>query len=216
MSHQILFIGSITHSTPLYSDGIRDRFGGGVMYGAKAAIQLGAKTSVITIGAPDIEPGMAQLEKIGISVDRIARPTSNNFANDYTGPQRTLKMSSYISKAMRKDELNRFDLTADGVILNPLYHEITADLLSLFQKKTKKMLDVQGLTRKVGQGTARDHYPVSHIEWKTIVDFVGRVDILKLSDEDMTHISFPNRILSVEEKLNYLTTHGYPLLILTQ
>ena len=203
---KLLLIGSITNSAPLYSDGIRKRFGGGVMYGSFAAIDLGIDTRVITIGAKDIEPAVDQLRHLGIDASRLSRRTSNNFANDYTTKQRKLQMSSFIDKPITKDEMSGFDLAVDGVVLNPLYHEISADIIALFPKKTVIMLDIQGLTRRIGQRNDKGYYPVFQTGWKNIGDFSGKIDILKSSDDDIRGTKIKNA----------LNNHGFPLVVLTR
>src|SRR5688500_11028968 len=102
---KLLLIGAITNSEPKYKDGIRKRFGGGVMYGGRTAVALGIDTTVLTVGAEDIEGGADELRALGIKIERIKRNSSNNFSNDYTGPERVVYMRSIIDDAIHAFEL---------------------------------------------------------------------------------------------------------------
>ena len=64
---KLLLVGAISNSEAIYSGGIKKRFGGSVMYAARAARALGIDTTVITIGAGGIEGGEKEHEALGIT-----------------------------------------------------------------------------------------------------------------------------------------------------
>lgn len=215
MSPRLLVIGSITNSKALYSDGVRERFGGGLMYGGGAAVKLGMKVTAVTIGAEDIEPGMEQLRSLGVSVNRAPREVSNNFSNDYRGEIRKLQIRSHVLQPLTTTELGQNLSDYEAVILFPLLDEITPDLLEQFSKTTTVMLDPQGMTRVIGERNAEGLYPLSQGHWQTIDAWRGKVGILKLSDDDLRQIQFPELLTTEAEKIKALAENGFPLTVLT-
>ncbi len=210
----VAFVGSISHSTPLYPDGVRERFGGGVIYGAETAKKLGLDVRVATIGANDIQGGVRQLLAQGIKVSRAKRKSSNNFSNDYTGPKRVLRMSSILEASLTASELSRTLNSVNGLILNPIFQEVTPDAIPN-QRLFPVFLDIQGLTRKV-KLTKDGYYHLVDHRWKGWKQWSNKVDILRLSDEDIEHMYFPAACKSLRQKMLHLTQHGFPLVVLTQ
>ena len=205
MSLKLLIVGSMTHSIATYDDGDRERFGGGVSYGGKAASSLGIPTMVITIGAKDIDPGVQSLKSAGINVLRISRNSSNNFSNDYRSDFRKLQMRSYIKEPFSKNYFQEVP-ESDAVIFFPGLHEISPEVLNIFRDRFV-FLDVGGLTRKLGGKNNEGFYPISHGKWKNIDDFRGKVNVLKVSEEDLENTS---------EKTENLVENGFPIVLLTR
>lgn len=211
----ITLIGAISHSTPVYENGeIRERWGGSVMYGGFTAGKMKLPTRVITAGAPDIIPGMRQLEQVGVKVHRIARPNSNNFANDYSKPKRVLRMRSIMKKPILAGDLKKLQINSDVIILNPIYHEITPELCKSLGDATI-MMDVQGLTRETQKQADGFYHLIKH-RWNKLSDYRGMIEVLKMSDEDLEHIHIPANYKTIPQKLNYLANHGFPIVVLTQ
>ncbi|MFH0873280.1 MAG: inositol monophosphatase family protein [Candidatus Komeilibacteria bacterium] len=210
----LALIGSISHSTPLYPDGVRERFGGGVIYGSETAKKLGLDVHVITAGANDIEGGIKQLRKQQIWSVRLKRKLSNNFANDCTKPKRILRMGSIMERPITKRELTKHIPNADGWILNPIYHEVSPDMVPA-KRNFVVYMDIQGLTRAVtrasdGYWHLKDHKWPGWKQWK------GKLDILRLSDEDAEHMAFPAKCKNLKSRLHYLVTQGFPIVVASQ
>ncbi len=210
----VAFVGSISHSTPLYSDGIRERFGGGVIYGAETAKKLGLDVRVVTIGARDIEGGVKQLTAQNIQATRAKRTKSNNFAIDYRTAKRIIRMSSVLPSSLTEAELRRNIAGVNGLILNPIYQEITPSIIP-DKRLFPVFLDIQGLTRKVKLAKDSYYYLVDH-RWNGWKQWRNKVDILRVSDEDIEHMYFPPSCKSLKQKMLHLTKNGFPLVVLTQ
>lgn len=205
---QLLLVGSITHSFAKYKDGVKQRYGGGVIYGGKTAVKLGIKTTVLTIGAMDIDPGIKELKSQGIKVYKVSREKSNNFSNDYTGEKRRMFMRSFIDTPIKSTEI-KWDLKKhNGVILFPLFNEINLDFLSAFSKSQLLFLDPQGFLKKTGNKNQDGLYPIQKANLENIKSFANKIDILKLSSEDIEG--------NDEEKIRNLVKMGFPLVILTR
>lgn len=215
-SPKLLIIGGISHSIALLKDGPQERFGGGVMYAGRTAAKLGVPTTVTAIGAEDIEPGIAELFSIGLMVKRVIRNSSNNFSNDYRGEVRKMFMRSYVEQPLNVHELPLNFQDFQGIMLYPIYHEITPDILKSTTPHQGVYLDVQGLIRELGERSAEGLYPVSYGHWETIDGYRGKVGILKLSEVDLGGIEFPAHVSSEEEKAQYLSNNGFPITILTR
>lgn len=172
----LLIIGSITKSSARYGENdIRERFGGGVMYGGKAATHLGIKTTIITVGALDIEGGMEELRGLGVNVKRIPRETSNNFSNDYSGKVRKVYMRSVIENPLTANEISQDAQGFNCVILFPLFYEISSQGLSVFSKEQLIFLDPTGFLRKKGEENEDHLYPVTPGDWKNMKDLPVRL-----------------------------------------
>lgn len=191
------------------------RFGGGIMYGGRAAASLGIETTVITIGAEDIEPGIEELRALGISVTRISRPASNNFSNDYTQAERKLYLRSYIESPLIAGDIKQDFSGFDSVILFPLFKEISSSVLEKFSKQTV-MLDPQGFTREVGEKTDDGLFPIIQSDWKNMNEFASFIDILKISSDDLQGLKFSKEINTLEEKAQNLAKNGFSTTILTR
>ncbi len=211
-----LLIGSITHSFAKYKDGVRERFGGGIMYGGRTAAVLGIETTVVTIGANDLDPAVSELKSLGLKVQKVKRQVSNNFSNDYSGNERKLYLRSFIDEPLTGQELTGNTKGFNCVILFPLFNEITPEILDSFNDSQIILLDPQGLTRTLGEKNNEGLMPIIQSQWENIDDFKGKIDVLKLSDEDLKGIKFPEEIISEEEKIKYLNKIGFPLVILTR
>jgi|GEM_PF-6843454 len=212
--HSLAIIGCITHSTPTYPDGVRERFGGGVIYGSETAKKLGVDVTVITAGAKDIAGGIAQLTKQGIKAIRLPQKTSNNFSNDYTGPKRILRLSSIMPSSITNKEIQKHAPQVDAWILNPIFHEVTPSLVPAKRNFTV-LMDLQGLTRKVKKQPDGYYHLVEH-RWAGWKQWKGKIDILRITDEDIKHMAFPATVKTLIQKLIYLVHQGFPLVILTQ
>lgn len=212
---KLLLIGSITSSEAKYPDGVRKRFGGGIMYGGRAAAKLEIETTVITVGADDIEPAIEELRSLGLTVVRVPRPASNNFSNDYMQAERKLYLRSFIETPLTAGDIKQDVSGFDSVILFPLFNEVSPSVLSLFSKQTV-MLDPQGFTRELGKKTGEGLYPITQSDWKNIDEFVGKVDILKLSSVDLLGIKFNKVLKTEEERVQSLVDMGYSVVVLTR
>jgi hypothetical protein len=204
----------MSHSVATYEDGKRERFGGGVSYGGKTAATLGIPATVVTIGAEDIEPGVQELKSAGIEVWRVQRNSSNNFSNDYRGGHRKLNVSSYIKEPFSKSDFKE-TLVCDFVVFFPGLHEITPELLDVFQDKII-FLDAGGLTRELGEKNGEGLYPIIQGYWKSIDGFRGKVNILKVSYEDLENIKFESGIATDGEKAQSLAENGFPMVLFTR
>jgi myo-inositol-1(or 4)-monophosphatase len=211
---QMVIVGSMTHSFSTYPDGVKEGYGGGTSYGGKTAAALGIPATVITIGASDIEPGLEDLRKIGLKTIRIKRDTSNNFSNDYVTEDRKLRMRSFINSPFSANDFKQ-QLQFDAVIFFPGLREISSETISLFETK-RIFLDVGGLTRALGEKNADGLYPVIQTHWKSIDEFRNKVDVLKVSYEDLENIEFPKGVESEAEKAQNLTENGFPIVLLTR
>ena len=205
MKPKLLIVGSMSYSIATYDDGARERFGGGVSYGGKAAASLGISATVVTIGAEDIEPGVQDLKSAGIDVLRIRRNSSNNFSNDYRGKLRKLQMRSYIKEPFLNDDFLKVP-KSDAIVFFPGLHEISPEILDIFKDRLI-FLDVGGLTRKLGERNDEGFYPIFQGLWENINDFRGKVDILKVSEEDLEN---------TKEKAEDLVENGFPVVLLTR
>ncbi|HVZ67212.1 MAG TPA: PfkB family carbohydrate kinase [Patescibacteria group bacterium] len=212
---RLLLIGAITNSEAKYKDGIHKRFGGGVMYGAKAALKLRINTTVITIGAGDISGGIDELSKLGAKVMHIKRSSSNNFANDYTREKRILYLSSMIDKPIMSSDLTIKPTDFDMILLNPILNEISKDLIEMFDQN-KIILDLQGFTRKEGRKNRSGLRTVLQKDWDDKGQMSNSIEILKMSDVDLANISFPENIKSSEEKCLFFARLGYKNIVLTR
>ncbi len=107
MSHKnirMLIVGAISNSQAIYDDGVRERFGGGAIYGSQTSVKLGVDTSLLTLGANDIDAGVKELESLGVKVIKSDRKKSNNFSNDYRG-KRKLQMRSVIERPLEISDI---------------------------------------------------------------------------------------------------------------
>lgn len=211
---KLFIVGSMTHSFATYEDGARERFGGGVSYGGKTASILGIPATVVTIGAEDIEPGVQELRSAGIEVWRVQRSSSNNFRNDYRGGHRKLKVSSYIKEPFLKSDFKEKPV-CDFVVFFPGLHEITPELLDVFRDKII-FLDVGGLTRELGEKNEEGLYPITQGYWKSIDGFRGKVNVLKVSHEDLENIKFGPGVTTDKEKARNLAENGFPMVLFTR
>jgi sugar/nucleoside kinase (ribokinase family) len=211
---KIIIVGSMTHSFSTYPDRIKEGYGGGVSYGGKTAAALGIPATVITIGAKDIEPGLESLKKLGLETIRIKRDVSNNFSNDYRTENRKLRCRSFFAEPFSPDDFKE-KLDCDAVIFFPGLHEISKDTISEFDAKTV-FLDVGGLTREIGEKNEEGLYPIIQGHWKSIDEFRNKIDILKVSHEDLENIEFPKEVKSEEEKTQNLADNGFPIVLLTR
>ncbi len=211
---KLLIIGSVTYSVATYDDGIRERFGGGVAYGGRTAGILGIPAKVITVGAEDIGPGVEEIRSYGIDVMRIPRNSSNNFYNDYRGERRQLRMKDHIKRPLCKEDLaNQQD--CDAVIFFPGFHEISAETVEIFKGKTI-FLDVGGLTRAFGEKDKEGYYLIDQVDWDTIDEFRNKVDILKVSQDDLEGMKFDPSIKNEDEKIQCLAENGFPIVLFTK
>ncbi|HVZ12693.1 MAG TPA: inositol monophosphatase family protein [Patescibacteria group bacterium] len=213
---KLLIIGAITNSEATYSDGVRRRFGGGVIYGAKVAIQLGINTTVVTIGAEDIDRGVAELKNLGINTYRIGRPTSNNFSNDYRSKQvRKLYMRSIIKTPIQYEEIPVNPNDFDCVIFCPTMTEINTKTISRFPLEQLKLLDAQGFARKNGYKNSSGLISVGYASWKITRAFSKKVNVLKVSHEDLPGIDLPPS-QTISEKCRKLLSFGFEVVAITQ
>ena len=204
----------MTHSFSTYPDHIKEGYGGGISYGGKTAAVLEIPTTVITIGADDIEPGLEDLRKMGIKTIRIKRDVSNNFSNDYRTENRKLRCRSFFTEPFSTDDFKE-KLNCDAVILFPGLHEISKDTISEFNTKLV-FLDVGGLTREIGEKNEEGLYPITQGNWDAIDGFRNKIDVLKVSHEDLENIEFPKNVTSEEEKVQKLADNGFPITLLTR
>jgi myo-inositol-1(or 4)-monophosphatase len=211
---QIVIVGSMTHSFATYDDRVEERFGGGVSYGGQAAATLGLSTTVITIGAKDLEPGLKTLREKGITTIRVNRNTSNNNSNDYRNGQRKIQARSIIDTPFLRSDFGQ-QIHCSGVLFFPGLHEIIPHTLSAFDAEII-FLDVGGLSRTVGKRNEEGLYPLNQGNWDTIDGFRNKVDILKVSHEDLENIDFPKKIQSEEEKVQNLAENGFPIVLFTK
>jgi hypothetical protein len=210
----LAIVGSMTHSIATYDNEVKERFGGGVYYGGKAAASLEIPATIFTIGAADLEPGLEDLRKFGIKTERIARNVSNNFSNDYRNGKRKLQIRSYFTKPFSSDDFTE-KIKADAVVFFPGLSEISGQTISAFDTKIV-FLDIGGLTRILGEKNEEGLYPIIQSDWKSIAEFCGKVDILKVSHEDLENIKFPNGVNSEEEKVQNLAENGFPIVLFTR
>jgi myo-inositol-1(or 4)-monophosphatase len=211
---RIVIVGSMTHSFATYDNEIKERYGGGVSYGGQTAATLELSTTVITIGAKDLEPGLETLREKGITAIRINRNTSNNNSNDYRNGQRKIQARSIIDIPFLQSDFGE-KIHCNGVLFFPGLHEITPDTLSAFDAEII-FLDVGGLSRTVGEQNEEGLYPLNQGNWDTIDGFRNKVDILKVSHEDLENIVFPKGIESEEEKVQNLADNGFPIVLFTR
>ena len=100
-------------------------------------------------------------------------------------------MKTIIEQPIQQGEIEiKWLENTDGIILMPIYHEVTSAVLPLFKDKPV-LLDAQGLTRLTLAKTDTGFYPVVQASWDTINDYAGKISILKLSDDDIKNIFFP-------------------------
>ncbi len=210
---KLLLIGSMTRSVAKYDDGIRKRFGGGVAYGGRVAVALGITAEIITIGAEDIESGVEELRSRGINIRRIPRKVSNNFFNDYRG-KRQLRMKNYIKKPISKRDFKQIP-DSEGVLFFPGFHEISSETLDIFKGKTI-FLDLGGLIRAFGEQDREGYHLVNQGHWDTIDDYRNKVDVLKVSHEDLENIKFDESINTDIEKMQNLAESGFPIVLFTK
>ncbi|MBI2026041.1 MAG: hypothetical protein HYT06_01525 [Candidatus Levybacteria bacterium] len=130
---KLTIVGSMSHSFATYDEGVKERYGGGVSYGGKTAAILKIPTQIITIGADDIEPGINELQKLGLQIQRVKREKSNNFSNDYRNGERKIFARSYINSPLSLNDFNE-KIVCDGAIFFPGLHEISLEM-SLFRNK---------------------------------------------------------------------------------
>lgn len=211
---ELALVGSITHSIATYDDGVRERYGGGVSYGGQTAALLEIPTIVITIGAEDIEPGLDVLRAKGINTLRIPRNTSNNNSNDYRNGQRKIQARTIIDTPFLQSDFNE-KIHVGGVLFFPGLHEITPATLLAFDSQIV-FLDVGGLSRVVGEQNEDGLYPLNQGNWESIEGFRNKVDVLKVSHEDLENIVFPSGITLEKEKVQNLAENGFPIVLLTR
>ncbi len=212
---KLLLIGSITHSLAKYPDGVKERFGGGVMYGGRTAAKLGIDTTVVTVGADDIEGGVEELRSLGVDVVRVNRKSSNNFSNDYTKEPREMLLRSVVEASIEASDVKLNVEDYDCIVLIPIYREIGDSLLSLFAKKTV-LLDLQGFARSLEQKNTEGLYPKTQSDWVNIDQCIGKIEILKLSREDIEGIKSVADIKTDEDKMKFFVERGFPIVILTR
>jgi sugar/nucleoside kinase (ribokinase family) len=103
----------------------------------------------------------------------------------------------------------------DAVVFFPGLHEISDETISIFDAKTV-FLDVGGLTRELGGKNEEGLYPIIQGHWKSIDKFRGKVDILKVSHEDLENIEFSSNVNTEEERVQNLSENGFPIVLLTR
>ena len=212
---KLLLVGAISNSEAIYSGGIKKRFGGSVMYAARTARGLGIDTTVITIGAEDIDGGINELEALGITVHKIKRATSNNSSNDYTSEPRKMYLRSFIDKPISQHEIKLDINPYRFLVLLPIFGEVSHKILPGFSGKPV-FLDLQGLVRKNDAKNSDNLYPVAQSDWEDMENFIGKIEILKASSEDLAKIKFPEGILTDEDKCKYFVNRGFPIFVLTR
>lgn len=213
-NRKLVLIGSMTHSIATYDNEVKERFGGGVFYGGQTASKLGIPTTVITIGADDLEPGLEDLKKLGIKTIRVKRDVSNNFSNDYRGDQRKLYMRSFIKTPFSTSDFSR-KINCDALVIFPGLNEIPANISSFLDTKIV-FLDVGGLSRKLGKKDSDGLFSVIQSYWESIDEFRGKIDILKVSHEDLENIKFPTGVNTEGEKIQNLANNGFQIIALTR
>jgi sugar/nucleoside kinase (ribokinase family) len=211
---RLVLVGSMTHSFSTYPEGIKEGYGGGVSYGGRTAGALGIPTTVISIGAGDIEPGLEDLRKLGLKTIRIKRDASNNFSNDYRKAKRSMQLRSYFTTPFSPADFEK-KIECDAVIFFPGLREISSKTISEFNTKLV-FLDVGGFTRKIEEKNKEELYPVTQSHWDTIDEFRNKIDVLKVSSEDLENIEFPDNIKSEEEKVQHLANNGFPIVLFTR
>ncbi len=210
---KLLLIGSMTRSVAKYHDGIRERFGGGVAYGARTALALNIPAEIITIGADDIEPGVEELRSQGINIRRIPRKVSNNFYNDYRG-KRQFRMKDYIKEPISIEDFEEVP-GSKAVIFSPGFYEISSQTLEIFKDRTI-LLDLGGMTREFGKKDEEGYHLINQVHWDTIDEFRDKVDILKISEDDLENIDFDKDVRTEEEKIQNLAENGFPIVLYTR
>lgn len=214
---KILLVGAITHTFAQYPDGPRERYGGGVMYGGRAAVNLGMDVVALTVGTPDIETGIAELRSRGITVIRVPRDAGLVSCNDYTGEVRKLAVRSVVEDPIKPGEIDLNIYEISGMAVYPNYDkEISPELLEFFTGKTKILFDPSAYTRKLGPKNEKGLRPITQGHWENVNQFAGKVDILKLSNEDLSGIKFQRKDLSEGEKCQELVKNGFSLVVLTR
>ena len=199
----------MSHSFATYDEGIKERYGGGVSYGGKTAAILKIPTQIITIGADDIEPGIDELKKLGLQIQRVKREKSNNFSNDYRNGERKISARSYINSPLSLNDFNE-KIVCDGAIFFPGLHEISLESILSFDAKVI-FLDIAGFTRKLGE-LENGLYPITHGHWESMSLFKNKIDVLKVSHEDMEGIERN----SEAEKAQNLAENGFPIVLFTR
>jgi len=77
----------------------------------------------------------------------------------------------------------------DALVIFPGLDEVQGDISSFFNAKIV-FLDVGGLSRKLEEKNKDGLFPIVQGNWNSIDEFRGKVDILKVSHEDLENIRF--------------------------
>ncbi len=166
-----LVIGHVAKD--LTEDGYR--LGGTVVYSALTAKNLGRNAGVITRVGPDL--AVPQILE-GIQVICLPSPVTTTFRNTYQEGKRRQYVYSVAERIGAKD-VPRPWREVPIVHLGPIAGEIGADMIDLFPSSLVA-LTAQGCLRRWNQ---RGRVFPRH--WVEAEEFLERLDVLIVSDEDM-------------------------------
>jgi sugar/nucleoside kinase (ribokinase family) len=151
------------------------RLGGTAAYSALTARNLGRSVGVVTSAGPDLELGRPLS---GIELVCLPSFVTTTFANAYEGEQRHQYISA-VAERIRQESIPPQWTRTPIVHLGPIAGEFGEEMIGLFPSS------LIGLTP---QGWLREwdaHGRVSPKQWRTASEFLPRVDVLIVSEEDL-------------------------------
>ena len=179
--YDIVFIGNHTKDTIVSFSGTRFADGGGIYYGAYAAVVMGLKVAVVTrLAMADIH-AVHNLKRIGVDVFPEFTPQSTQMQLKYPAndPHNRILSATSTAGSFTSDQFK--DLQARVFLITPCVRgEVTLKVINeLRQKDVLLAGDAQGFIRVVGLDKR-----VAHKVWPEKEDILAQLDLLKVDDQE--------------------------------
>jgi sugar/nucleoside kinase (ribokinase family) len=199
---KFLVIGNLTKDTIRIKDQEKITFGGSASYCSITAKRLGWDSHILSRGNSKLNDWIKFLESEGITIDIQESKNITHNLNVYDGEDRKEWSLSDAGK------INHTGIKkADIIHIGPVFNEITIDCVKEARKKSKILsLDVQGFLRKPKNKQMIKKF------WKEKNQFLKYIDILKISKDEIPHVS---KNKNYYEALDELLDLGAKIVILT-
>lgn len=197
-----LVVGNLTKETIKTKAQEIVTFGGSTSYCSITASRLGYDTHVLTRGNSELNRWIRDLRNEGINVDLQKSKHVTYFINDYTEYKRGQMLLSNAGEIDHK-RIKK----ADIIHLGPVFNEVTIECVKEARKKSKILsLDAQGFLRELKNKKLVKRF------WKERDEILQHVDLLKISEDEISSIS---KKKNYEEVCNELLDCGVKVVKLT-
>lgn len=179
--YDIVLIGNYTKDTIVSASGTRFADGGGINYGAYAAVVMGLKVAVVTRLAMEDIHAVHNLKRIGVDVFPEFTPQSTQMQLEYPAndPHNRILSAKSTAGSFTSDQFK--DLQTRVFLITPCVRgEVSLKVINeLRQKDVLLAGDAQGFIRIVGSDER-----VTHEEWPEKEDVLAQLDLLKVDDQE--------------------------------